>query len=123
MNKGFIALTLVITIASLLIAFSYTQSIDTAHFFDMTRTKEYRLMNYYNAYSCIDQAILALAHDYFYDMPVPVRRTDFDCVIESIIKVDNIREIKVYGNYRNINVKRKARVKIYDDRLEVVLIE
>ena len=46
-NKGFIALTLVITISVLLLTFSYTQSIDVAHFFDMTLRKKYRLMNYY----------------------------------------------------------------------------
>ncbi len=122
-QKGFIALTLILTVASLLLAFSYTQSIDIGHFFDMTRIKEYRLINYYNAGSCIDQAILNLSHDYFYEINTPTQLTDFGCVIESVTKINNLRNISAYGNYKNIKVHRKAQVRMHDDGLEVVLIE
>jgi hypothetical protein len=122
-QEGFIALTLVITVASLLIAFSYTQSIDIAHFFDMTKTKEYRLMNYYNALSCTDQAILTLSHDYFYEVSNPITLDDFNCVIESVVKVDNTRNIVAYGNYKNIRAYKEVQVVMHDDRLDVVLIE
>ncbi len=122
MNKGFIALTLVITTASLLLAFTYMQSIEIALFFDQTRLKEYRLINYYNAGSCIDQAILNLAHDYFYEVSTPIIIPDFNCVIDSVESIGEFRIIHTYGNYKNIKIKRMAKVKLYDDRVMVELL-
>ncbi len=123
MNKGFIALTLIISVTSLLLAFSYMQSIEIALFFDQTRLKEYRYMNYYNAYSCIDQAIVNIAHDYFYKVSSPIIVKDFNCVIESVIEDSGFKIIQTYGNYKNIVVRRQARIKVYDYKIEVISIE
>ena len=112
-KKGFIALTLVITIASLLLAFSYTQSIETAIFFDQTRLKEYRQINFYNAYSCIDQAILNISHDYFYKVSSPVELPDFHCVIDSVEEKNGQKVIKTHGNFKGINVKREQVLNLY----------
>lgn len=124
MNNGFVSLTLVITISSLLLAFTYMQSIEIAHYFDMTRTKELRYINYYNAYSCIDQAILNISHDYFYSVASPIIINDFNCVIDSVSNsTNNTKIIHAHGNYKNMNVYRLAKVRLYDDRLVIELIE
>ena len=122
MNRGFIAITLVISVTSLLLVFSYIQSIEIAHFFDQTRLKEYRLMNYYNASSCIDQAILNLAHDYFYEVTTPVIIPDLNCTIDNIRTENGLKIVEAYGNYKNIKVKRIAKVRLYDDRVVVELL-
>lgn len=121
-ENGFIALTLIITVASLLLAFSYTQSIEIAHFFDSTRLKEYRLMNYYNAYSCIDQAILRISHDYFYLVSTSTEIPELFCAIDSIRIESGFRIIETRGIYKNIIVKRKAKVRVRDDAIESVEI-
>lgn len=123
MNNGFVSLTLVITISSLLLAFTYIQSIEIVHYFDMTRTKELRYINYYNAYSCIDQAILNIAHDYFYTVSSSTSVNNLNCVIDSVNGNNDLKIIKTHGNYKNINAHRLARVRLYDDRLVIELIE
>lgn len=123
MNKGFVSLTLVITISSLLLAFTYMQSIEIAHFFDMTRVKELRYQNYYNAYSCIDQVILNIAHDYFYTVASPISINNFNCVIDSVGDLNGLKIIQTHSNYKNINVYRSARVRLYDNRLVIELLE
>ncbi len=120
MNKGFIALSLIISVTSLLLAFSYTQSIEIALFFDQTRLKEYRSMNYYNAYSCIDQAILNISHDYFYTVSTSTEIKDLHCVIDSTKNENGLRVIRSHGNYKNIQVKRQTKVKVYDTKVEVI---
>lgn len=122
-QQGFIALTLVITIASLLLAFSFMQSIEIGHFFGLAQLKEYRLMNYYNAYSCIDQAILNLAHDYFYEISTSTEISYLHCAIDMVKKENDLRLIAVHGNYKKINVKRSATVRLYDNKLEIISID
>ncbi|HEY9583760.1 MAG TPA: hypothetical protein VJI66_02250 [Candidatus Paceibacterota bacterium] len=122
-NEGFIALTLVITISVLLLTFSYMQSIDVAHFFDMTLRKKYRLMNYHNAWNCIDQAILNLAHDYFYEVHTPVTILDLHCSIDVVKSENGLKIIEATGNYKNIYVQRRAIARLYDNRVEIVSIE
>lgn len=121
-RKGFVALTMVIIISSLILAFTFTQSIETAHFFDMTERKLYRLMNYYFAYSCIDQAILNTSYDYFFIAPKPILLKNFNCVIDKIEMNGNLRHIYVHGNYKQIKVNREAIIKVYDDRIEIISI-
>lgn len=116
-------MTLMITISTLLLTFSYMQSIEIAHFFDQTQRKKYRLMNYYNAYNCIDQAILTLAHDYFYEVSVPVHISGLHCFIDMVKSENGFKIIEATGNYKNINVKRRATAKLYDNRVEIISIE
>jgi uncharacterized membrane protein YwzB len=119
-DRGFASLTLVITVSSIILAFSALQSLDIAQFFDQTRTKQYRLMNYYNAYSCIDQAILNLSHNYFYRISTSTPISYLDCSIEEVVELNGLIQISSVGNYRNINVKRVATVKLNDFGIEVI---
>ncbi len=123
MNKGFVALTLVITISSLLLAFSFMQSVDIAHFFDQTQTKQYRLMSYYSAYNCIDRAVLNLAHDYFYKVTESVEIPDLNCKISAIKRENGLVMIEVLGNYKKIEVKRSAIARLYDNVVEIISIQ
>lgn len=118
-KRGFVALTLVITISSLLLVFSFTRSIDIGHFFDMTQRKEYRLISYYRAYSCMDQAILNLTHDYFYQVSNSILIKELGCYIDSVNNTNNDVEIKTRGFYKNVFVEREGRVKLYDNRIQV----
>ena len=122
-NKGFIALTLVILVSALLLTFSFMQSIEVAHFFDETTRKEYRLMSYYFAYSCIDQALLTLSHDYFFTTTKPINIPDLHCVIDSVLDINGIKQIKVHGDYQNTIVYRYATARLFDDRIEIVSVE
>ncbi len=122
-NQGFIALTLVITVATLLLTFSFVQSIEIGHFFDQTQRKQYRLMNYYNAGNCIDQAVLNLAHDYFYRIQQPAEISDLDCVIDLVKEENGFIMIEVHGNLKNMNVKRSAIAKLYDNKVELISID
>lgn len=122
-KKGFVALTLVISISSILLAVYAYQSIEIAHLFDQTRTKEYRIMNYYFAASCIDYAILNLSYDYFFSLNTPKEVSDLNCVIQSVDSLGNKRDIAVYGNYMNMKVYRKARVSVNDNQVVIDYIE
>lgn len=106
-----------------MLAFTYMQVIEVGHFFDQTITKEYRLMNYYNAYSCIDQAILRLSHDYFFTTILPVFIDDLGCSINSVKREGDIVYINTQGEYKKIIVHRKAKVKMFDSKLEIVSID
>ena len=122
-KKGFVALTLVITVASLLLVFSLTQSIEIAHFFDQTERKLYRLMNHYYAYNCIDQAVLNLTHDYFYEVLTPVEMEDLRCVIDVVKKENEFVIIETYGNFKNMRIKRSAIARLYDNKVEIISID
>lgn len=117
-HGGFVAMTLVIIISSLLMAFVYMESIESAQYFDATRLKKYRLMNHYNALSCIDQAILNISHDYFFELTSPVEMAEFNCTIDSITRENNTRIIKAYGNYLGIRVDREVRITVNDDGIK-----
>ncbi len=129
-KSGFAALILVLSISSLLLAFSFMQSIEYGHFFDAVRNKENRLASYYSAYSCIDQALLALVHDYFFLNNKEIEIPELNCAILSVAKTsssgvanDDIRTIVAYGKYMKTIVYRRATVQIYDNHLEVISIE
>jgi len=119
-SRGFMSLTLVITVSSIILAFSALQSLDIAQLFDQTRTKQYRLMNYYNAYSCIDQAILNLSHNYFYRVSTSTPIPYLSCSIEEVIEQNGLVSISAIGNYKNIDVKRSAAVRLNDFSIEVI---
>lgn len=123
LQKGFIALTLIISVSALLFVFSFIQSTDIIHFFDETTRKEYRLMSYYYAYSCIDYALLTLSHDYFFLTTEPIDIKDLHCTIDSVIDRDGKREIYVHGNYQNISVYRSAIAIVHDSSIEIVSIK
>ncbi len=119
-NQGFVSITLVIVVSSMLLAFSYLQSIEIASFFDQVITKEYRLMNYYNAYSCIDQATLRLSSDYFFRTNNPIKIEYLNCKIIKVYDFDGVIVIESQGDYKGVNINRTAKVKLYDNRLELV---
>jgi hypothetical protein len=104
----------------MLLAFSYLQSIEIASFFDQVITKEYRLINYYNAYSCIDQAMSRLSSDYFFRINNPVKIGYLSCKIIKIYDSNGFVVIESQGDYKGVNVNRTAKVKLYDNRLELV---
>lgn len=122
-NSGFAAFTLVIFISTLMLTFTFMQGIEYSHFFDQTKTKEYRLMSYYSAYSCIDQALLGLTHDYFFLVQSEIEFPDLFCSIDSISDSSGLKTITVHGKYKNIFVYRLATARLYDDHLEIISIE
>ncbi len=119
-NKGFASITLVILASSMLLAFSYLQSIEIVSFFDQVITKEYRLMNYYNANNCIDQAMLRLSSDYFFRTNNPIKIGYLNCKIMKVYDLGGIITIESQGDYKDINVNKTAKIKLYDDRLELI---
>ncbi len=122
-KKGFAAFILIIYISTLMLVFSFMQGIEIGHFFDQVKIKQYRLMNYYFAYSCIDQAILALSRDYFLNLKKEIEFSDLNCSIDSISSTNEQKMIKVHGKYKNINVYRVANIKLFEDHLEIISIE
>ena len=122
-NQGFIALTLVIIVATLLLTFSFAQSIEIGHFFDQTQRKQYRLMNHYNAANCVDRAVLNLAHDYFYSVSESVEVKDLNCSIDKAKEENGFILITAHGNFKSMNVKRSAIAKLYDNKVELISID
>jgi len=119
-KKGFVSVTLVISVAGLLFAFYTTKYVGIGHFFDQTRIKQYRLMNYYNADSCIDQAILRLSSDYHFRLDGKRQIKDFDCSIDRVWGESGQVRIKVTGNYKGINVEKEVKVILLDDHIQVI---
>ncbi len=115
-------MTLVLSIAGILLALVSTQAIDSALFFDQALRKEYRAMNYYYAGDCIDQAILTLAHDYFFT-PVSFEIPRYHCVIISIESQGDLRIISTKGIFQHADVYRHATIRLHDHSLEVIQIE
>lgn len=122
-NKGFAALILIIYTSTLMLIFTYLQGIEYGHFFDEVKAKEYRLMSYYSAYSCIDQAFLTLTRDYFFLTDIEIEFFDLNCSIDSVNNSGGFKMIKVHGKYKNIIVYRSAVARLYDDHLEIISIE
>ncbi len=122
-DKGFVAITLVIMVSSVLLAFSSLQSIEVSEFFGQVLLKEYRLMNYYNAQSCIDQAMLKISSDYFFTLSSPISIPYLNCRILKVYENNGYLIIETQGNYKNININRIARVKLYDNRLGLISID
>jgi hypothetical protein len=123
MNNGFIALTIVLAVSTTLLCLMASSVTNSGIFFDMTLRKEYREMNYYFAYDCIDQAILMLAHDYFFITQTEISIPFFNCSILSVNAIGDKRVIKTRGDYRKAYVYRSAEVKMKIHDLEVVKIE
>lgn len=122
MNKGFIALTVTLSVTGILLGLVAASSIESALFFDQAIRKQYRAMNYYFAYDCIDQAILGLSHDYFWE-PIEFEIPRYQCTILNIIKDRGLRTIYTRGNFQNAFVYRNAVVRLYDHDLDVIKIE
>lgn len=120
MNKGFIALTITLSVAGILLALVAASSIQNALFFDQAMRKVYREMNYYYAYDCIDQAILGLAHDYFYAVSTPQEIPLYHCTILSIEKDGDLRKISTRGDLEKAYVYRKATVRMKTNDLEII---
>lgn len=121
-KNGFISFFTVITVSAIILLFISIQSLEYSQFFDMVMKKQYRLMNYYNAYSCIDRAILALNQDFFFYTEKEIIFNDLNCSIDRVYAKDNLRIIETHGNYKKINVFRSATVKLFDDHIEILEI-
>ena len=119
-SGGFISMTLVIIVTGFILSLLLVNSLEVAQFFDQTRIKEYRLMNYYNADSCIDQAILNLSHDFFYRVSTTTQIGDFDCSIDAVYETNGLIKIQATGNYKSILVHKSSLVKLFDNRVEVI---
>ena len=119
MNKGFIALTIVLFISTVMLVLASSRLIELGHFIDLVAHKEYRLMKYYNAYSCIDEAISELAHDYFFIAEIPISIPEFSCSILKILADGENRYILARGDYQKACVYRSAivKMKIHDPNI------
>ncbi len=125
-NKGFIAIIIVLMVSGILLALISYSSLESATFFDQALRKEYRTMNHYYAFSCIDQAILMLIHDYFFEIREGDESIDMPwlyCQILKVEKVGNIHKITTVGNYKNANVYRYAEVRVGESGVEIVEIK
>lgn len=123
MNKGFIAITTVLTVSGILLVLVAASSLQSATFFDQVVRKEYRLINYYNAGNCIDQAILELAHDYFFTTSIERKNKYFDCSILSVVAVGDLRLIETRGDLQKAYSYRKATVRLLLHTIEIVTID
>ncbi len=119
-KHGFIALIIVLSITGLLFALVSASSIEAVIFYDEVLKKEYRSMNYYNANNCIDQAILAIAHDYFIEFTNSREIPELDCTIISIVREGNLRHITTRGNFQKAIVYRYATVRVSDTAIEII---
>lgn len=97
-------------------------SIEVGHFYDEVITKENRLISYYAGYACIDQAVLALAHNYFFQTSKEIKIPELNCSIDTIPNGITKRTITTHGEYKNIKVKRSAIVNMFDTGLEIVSV-
>ncbi len=122
-NKGFASTILVLSISALVLVLISIQSIESNHFFDEVKRKQYRLMSYYFAYSCIDQALLSISHDYFFSVSSERKYDELNCSIDSIKDDYDKKIIKVHGIYKDIKVFRTATIRVFDNHLEILLIE
>ncbi len=123
MNKGFIALTLVLSVSTLLLGLVAASSLQSFTFFDQVMKKQYRFMNRYNALNCIDQAILELAHDYFYITETARFIPHFQCSIISVRAEGDLRYISTRGDLEKAYIYRSAVVRMRPQELEVIEIE
>jgi hypothetical protein len=113
MNRGFIALTLVLIVSTMTLVFLSYKYLSIGYFFDSTVRKEYRLNSYYNALSCADQAILNLTKDYFYRSNTPVKVEYFNCHIDSVIDNGGYIEIRTHGEVGGVVVRILTKVSLY----------
>ncbi len=123
-NKdGFIALTTVILISTSIIALLYIKSLDNSYYFDAVQLKSIRIRNYFNALNCIDRAIQYISQDYFYEINSPKVIEDLHCGIDMVKKGNEYLYIYTTGNFKNINIKRQAKIRLYDNGLDVISIQ
>lgn len=69
-QSGFVATIAVVTISTILLLTAVGASSRMALLYDSVMHSEYRLASFAAAYTCMDQAVLALAQDYFYSPQV-----------------------------------------------------
>ena len=98
--------------------------IEAVQFFDQAMRKKYRMGNYYiHAPSCLDQAILMIAHDYFLEITEPHEIPKYFFTIISIEKEGDVRNITARGDFKRAYSYRKAQVKLKDHGLDVIQVE
>lgn len=122
-NKGFIALTLTLSVAGILLILVAASALDALTLFDQALRKEYRALNYYYAGDCLDQGILMLAQDYFFLVTSPLEIPDYNCQIVSVEDQNGLKIITAKGNLQNADVYRRATVRLLSHGLDVIKIE
>ena len=83
-------------------------------------------MNHYYAKYCLNQAILILTHDYFFEIKNNneiIDFSDYHCQIIKVNKAGNIREITTIGNYMKANVYMNAEVRVNDTNVEIINVK
>ena len=120
MNKGFIALTMVLVITGILAVLSFGLLIDSVSFFDLVTKKEYRYINKYNAQNCIDYSLLELSHDYFFSTTTPYFIPHLNCSIISVTIQGTYRSILTRGDLGKAYVYKTALVKMNTNNLEII---
>lgn len=122
-KKGFVALTLTLSVTGIILVLVTTSAIESSTFFDQALRKEYRAMNYFYATSCLDQAILSLSHNYFFTVDQPIEIPRYYCTIIFIEKQGDARLILAKGNFQKADVYRTATVLLHDHGLDITAIE
>lgn len=123
-NKdGYIAIVVSLFVSGILLALVSSLSIESVSFFDQATRKEYREMNYHNAFSCINEALIYLSHDYFFNSSKEIYLDKYNCSILEAKRVGDFVYINTVGNYKKANVYREATIKISDTGLEIISIQ
>ncbi len=120
MNRGFIALTLVLMVSTITLVFLSYKYLSIGHYYDSVLRKEYRLNSYYGALSCADQAILMLTKDYFFRLNTLIKMENFNCYIDSVLESNGYIEIHTRGEVNSVGVKIETKVKQYSGMIELV---
>lgn len=114
-DKGFIALTSLLLISSILFILLINNSIENGTFFDQVTKKIYRKINYYNAISCLNYAYLMISYDFFFSPKQPYDIKEFNCKILSVKINGNEREVETLGYFKDANVYINKTITVSDD--------
>jgi hypothetical protein len=115
-KKGFIALVAILIVSSFALVMSLASGVASYALIEQVNKKEYRMMSKWYARSCMDIAMLELAHDYFAFVQPPGREIKlYFCTILTISGSDDVRVIKTVGHYGGVSVPLEREVKLYQD--------
>lgn len=121
-QSGFVATIVVVIISTILLLTAVGASSRMALLYDSVMHSEYRLASFVSAYTCMDQAVLALAQDYFYSPRVdgdalPVSH----CVIDSIARGGgSVVTITTTGLFVGIRTRIVATVQLESNFVKIL---
>ncbi len=127
-NHGFIALIFVVLVSAYLMAAVLQNTNIVADIFDEANHKQYRLSATQSALICLDQSILELTHDYFFETAASsgVSYQSAHCSIVSLgetaggVSGDGRRTIIVTGNSQNVTATIVAQVLLSARRISLL---